>query len=117
MTDPRMPPQILHVGDKTLTLPISVTETLPTRSHESASIQLCDLLAGFLSRFASRDLNENQRRFLRDAISAGLGEVAIFAVEPENDFASGMPEIAEGPDVIDRISMAISEAQSVRDGE
>ena len=112
MTDPRMPPQVLHVGEKTLTLPIHVIETVPAKSHESASIQLCDVLAGFLSRYASRDLNEDQRRFLQDAISAGLGEVSIFAVEAEYDFAQGMPEFATGPDVIDRIAMAIAETQS-----
>lgn len=115
MTDPRMPPQVLHVGNKTLTLPIRVIETAAAKSHESASIQLCDLLAGFLSRYASKDLNEDQRRFLQDAISAGLGEVSIFAVEAEYDFVHGMPEVADGPDVIDRIAMAISETQSTKD--
>ncbi|NEK18149.1 DUF3800 domain-containing protein [Rhizobium leguminosarum] len=111
MTDPQMRAQILTVGDKTLSLPISVVETVPAKSHESASLQLCDLLAGFLTRFASPNLDEEHRRFLQEAISAGLGTVSIFPVEAGYDFVSGEPARADGPDIIDQIAMAMAETK------
>ncbi|MBY5378925.1 DUF3800 domain-containing protein [Rhizobium leguminosarum] len=115
MTDPAMSAQVLNVGDKTLTLPINVVETVPAKSHESASLQLCDLMAGFLTRFASPNLDAEQRRFLQDAIAAGIGTVSIFPIEADYDFVNGYPEKADGPDVVDQIAMAIANTQARRD--
>lgn len=108
MTDPAMPAQTINVGDKTLTLPISVIETLSAKSHDNTSLQLCALVAGFVSRFASPTLAQDKRQFLDEAIAVGLGAITIFPVEADFDFVSGYPEEADGPDAIDRIAIAIA---------
>ena len=108
MTDPGQPPQVIQVGEKkTLTLPISVVSTTSALSHESASLQLCDLIAGFVSR-ASSSPNADFQAFVQDAIEAGMGEISIYPVDAGEDFVDGPPAISDGPDAIDRIRMGIA---------
>lgn len=107
MTDPRVEPVSFTVGGNTLSLPLPVARTLGVRSHECASVQLCDLVAGVLSRAAAAQATPEFQAFVAEAVRAGLGEVTVFPVEAGSDFASGPPERARGPDVIDRIASAV----------
>lgn len=108
ITNPGLPPTVVTVGFKTLTLPIRVVSTSGERSHESASLQVCDLIAGFVSRSARPDPKGEFRPFVLEAVEAGLGELTLFPVGPGDDFVSGPPARATGPDAIDRIVEATS---------
>lgn len=114
MTDPSQPAQVIQVGEKkTLTLPISVVSTTSTLSHQCASVQLCDLIAGFVSRvYASQ--NAEFQAFVHAAVEAGMGEMKIYPVDAGTEFVSGPPAIADGPDAIDRIRMGIAATRQRR---
>ncbi len=107
MTDPTLAPQILKLGDKTLRLPIPVTSTVSARSHESASLQLCDLIAGFVTRAYAPLPSKEFTKFLRAAEAAGMSELPVFPIDAGTDIPDGPPQRATGPDIIDRIAMAI----------
>lgn len=106
MTNPEVEPASFEMGGKALDLPIPVTATVSARSHECAPVQLCDLLAGLISRSgpgASREIRE----FASETARAGLGGVSIFPITAGNEFAGGPPRRAAGPDVVDRIIKAV----------
>ncbi|MBZ9678240.1 DUF3800 domain-containing protein [Mesorhizobium sp. ES1-1] len=107
MTDPNHPPQVIHVGEKTLTLPISVVSTTSALSHQCPSLQLCDLVAGFVSRIHASS-NAEFQAFVPDAVKAGIGEMSIYPVDAGKGIVNGPPSIADGPDAIDRIRMSIA---------
>lgn len=108
ITDPALEPEIIYVGDRSMKLPIGVTSTKAARSHESASLQVCDLVAGIVGRFRQDEPAGPIRDFYGAAIAGGLGRISIFPLEPGTEFISGLPAIAKGPDAIDRIVMAIN---------
>lgn len=108
MTNPDLEPQIFTIGDKTLRFPIPVVSTVSAKSHENASLQVCDLIAGFTSRVSAPGASEEMVRFRREAIEQGLGEVLIYPVEFGIDFAPGGPPRADGPDIVDQIASAIN---------
>lgn len=106
MTNPDIEPAAFGMGANVLDLPIPVTATVSVRSHECAPVQLCDLLAGLISR-TGRDAPPEFREFAAAAAGAGLGGVSIFPLTAGEEFASGPPRRARGPDVVDRIAMAV----------
>ncbi|AOO82213.1 DUF3800 domain-containing protein [Bosea vaviloviae] len=108
ITDPALAPEIIQVGDRSMKLPIAVISTESARSHESASLQVCDLVAGIIGRFRQDEPPGPIREFYEAAIASGLGRISVFPVEPGTEFVSGMPAIAQGPDAIDRIVMAVN---------
>ncbi|TXN04874.1 hypothetical protein FV242_05845 [Methylobacterium sp. WL64] len=81
--------------------------TVGARSHESASLQLCDLVAGLASRASAPEQPPEFREFLGAVIDAGFGEVTVFPVDAGTDFVSEPPERATGPDIVDRIARAV----------
>jgi hypothetical protein len=113
MTDPNHPPQVIQVGQKTLTLPISVVSTTSALSHQCASLQLSDLIAGFVFRAHASSDTEFQA-FVQDAIKAGMGEMAIYPVDAGTNFVDGPPAVADGPDAIDRIRMGLAAVRGRR---
>lgn len=108
ITDPGLEPMTFNVGDKTLILPIPVTSTESAHSHERASLQICDLIAGFISRVAASEQSEAFREFAQEAIEAGIGKVSVFPVDFGSDFCEGPPEPATGPDIVDQIAMSMA---------
>ncbi|MBB4010266.1 DUF3800 domain-containing protein [Allorhizobium taibaishanense] len=107
MTNPQAEEAIIQVGDKTLNLPINVQSTTASRSHENASLQLCDLIAGFISFVSNPSMKPPERDFAHRAIDSGMQELSIFPVEPGTDFVDGPPMKSDGPDVIDRVINAV----------
>lgn len=106
MTNPDIVPASFGMGGKALDLPIPVTATVSVRSHECALVQLCNLLAGLISR-SGPGASQDFREFVSEAERAGLGGVSIFPITAGNEFAGGPPARANGPDVVDRIAMAV----------
>ncbi len=114
MTDATHPAQVIQVGNKkTLTLPISVTSTTSARSHECSSLQLCDLIAGFVFR-ANAAPNAEFQAFVQDAVTAGIGKMSVYPVDAGLEFVDGPPALADGPDAIDRILMGVLAVRSSR---
>lgn len=107
MTDPNIEPQVLGVGEKAFRVPIPVTLTISARSHENASLQLCDLIAGFISRMSLPGASDDLVKFRRDVIEAGFGELTHFPLDFGTDFAPGEPPPADGPDIVDQIVGAV----------
>lgn len=107
ITNPELEPVSFTTGNKTLKLPIPVVSTVGARSHESASLQLCDLVAGLVSRASAPNHPPEFREFLGAVIDAGFGEMTIFPVDAGTDFVSGPPERSTGPDMVDRIAQAV----------
>lgn len=114
MTNPAIAPTTIQVGDKVLKLPIPVTSTTSARSHECASLQICDLIAGFVARASMSNPPEEVREFVVEALDAGMGELKVFPVDRGDDFVGGPPELLSGPDAIDRIRISV--AQAMRSG-
>lgn len=108
ITDPSLAPEVIPVGDRNLTLPVGVISTVGARSHESASLQICDLVAGLVGRFRQDEPAGPMRDFYEAALASGLGRISIFPLDPGTDFVAGMPARANGPDAIDRIVMAVN---------
>ncbi|MBB3979585.1 hypothetical protein GGQ64_004829 [Rhizobium azooxidifex] len=115
MIDKTIAPSEILFGTKTLNLPLPVRSVSSARSHECASLQLCNLVAGFLSRASNRD--PDFRRFFRAAFDAGLCELTVFPLGPDRDFVTGPPSSAKGPDALDRMIEAMrSRASGTRSG-
>lgn len=108
MTDPCVPPQVIELGPKTLRLPIDVVSTTSARSHECASLQICDLIAGFVTRAYAPSPTEAFTAFLREAEAVGMHELTIFPIDAGQEVPDGLPRRATGPDVVDRIAMAVN---------
>lgn len=107
MTDPDIEPQVLGTGEKSFRVPIPVTSTTSARSHENASLQLCDLIAGFISRMSMPGAVDAAANFRRDVIEAGFGELIHFPVDFGHEFAPGEPPLADGADIVDQIVQAV----------
>lgn len=107
MTNLNIEPQVLGSGDKSFRVPIPVTSTISARSHENASLQLCDLIAGFVSRMSLPSASDNLMVFRREVIDAGFGRLTHFPLDFGTDFAPGEPPRADGPDIVDKIVGAV----------
>lgn len=107
MTNPQVEAGTFQFGPKTLKLPINVVSTTASRSHECASLQLCDLIAGFINFVSNPYLGTEDADFAQRAIDSGMGQLSVFPVEPGNEFLDGPPREADGPDVIDRLIAAV----------
>ena len=105
MIDRTITPSEIVFGAKTLKLPLPVRSVSSERSHDCASLQLCDLVAGFLSRASNR--NPDLQRFFREAFHAGLCELTVFPLGPDKDFVTGPPRSSTGPDALDRMIEAM----------
>ncbi len=107
MTDPNIEPQVLGSGYKAFRMPIPVTSTISARSHENASLQMCDLIAGFISRMSLPGASDDLVKFRRDVLDAGFNQLTHFPLDFGTDFAPGEPPPADGPDIVDQIVRAV----------
>jgi hypothetical protein len=110
ITNPRNLGDLVVVGEKSLKLPIPVTSNKSAKSHECTSLQLCDLVSGFVSRLSNTDADF--RSFAKELMSAGFGEVSLYPVEAGSEFVEDLPSALNGPDAIDRIRRSVFRARS-----
>ena len=104
LTSPAVPPQELPTsGTGPVPFPLRVTHTQAMRSHESATVQLCDVLAGLVSKLhlLRRDPDD---AFSGELLEAGLGQVVMNGVFPRPEFPLGPPVRRTGPDAVDRMT-------------
>jgi len=98
---------VVHVGQKSIRFPLRVRSTTEGASEKLASLQICDLIGGFVARSKSDALSAEQQRVVETMFGAGFGQIGFDGVEPGNFYAQGMPPLADGPDAVDQIAMAV----------
>ena len=96
MTNQDLASTLLELGGKTLRLPIPVRSTVNGRSHESASLQLCDLIAGFVTRAYAPSPSEEFTSFLRAAEEAGMWNCGSSRLMPGQIFRTGRRNVPTG---------------------
>lgn len=85
--------------------PLRVISTESVDSRQSASIQLCDVLAGLAARDFGNDVSEKEREILESTLEVGLGEAQVSGIAPEAFDPSRLePRRREGPDAVDRMT-------------
>lgn len=86
-------------------LPLRVRSTTPVKSHDSAAVQLCDLLAGFGAKLAPAFRQDHGDRdpFLMEVIGLGAGALDGGGVRPHDAYAESPMSRAQGPDMLDRM--------------
>ena len=95
------------VGEKAFGLPLRVASTLSGNSAMLAPLKVCDLIAGFGAKIVEGPRNDGERDVIATMLEAGMSELTANMLRFSGDFAAGEPSIADGPDVIDRISQAV----------
>lgn len=97
-------PGPVEMGDGTrVEFPLRVRSTTAVRSHESAAVQLCDVIAGLGAKASlSFDGRENDP-FMVELIALGAGELTFNGVKPHEDYADGPMPRRTGPDMLDHM--------------
>lgn len=86
----------------TAIFPLRVVDTVSEQSEQSASIQLCDVMAGVINR-STRILTHGPDPFVFDLMRSGFGNMPMSGVMPEKERVNELPPLREGPDVLDRM--------------
>lgn len=99
---------VVVIGDnKSIKFPLRVTSTSEGLSEKLASLQICDLIGGYVARSKSDKLSTDQQRVIEMMFEAGFKQIGFDSVEPGNVYAEDMPPLADGPDAVDQIAMAV----------
>ena len=98
---------VVYVGRKSIQFPLRVRSTAEGASEKLASLQVCDLIGGFVARSRSDTLSIGQQSIIDAMVKAGFGEIGFDSVEPGDFYAQGLPPLADGPDAVDQITMAV----------
>lgn len=98
---------VVQVGPKSIKFPLRVRSTAEGASEKLASLQICDLIGGFVARSRSGNLSIEQKRVVEAMLEAGFGEIGFDSVAPNDFYAQGLPPLADGPDAVDQIAMAL----------
>ncbi|MES2479445.1 MAG: DUF3800 domain-containing protein [Bacteroidota bacterium] len=100
---------VLPNGDGTMTnYPLRVIETRGENSINNFSIQLCDLIGGFISRYFAPDLTEKDKEFIDQCVTAGMDKLMYNSIKPATDFPEFPPKRLSGPDVVDKMTSIIN---------
>lgn len=107
-------PEYQHpLGDGTFVqYPLRVVQTMPIKSHENYSVQLCDILAGFATQNFKNSLKgDNAKPIYKEAMEAGLGEIMYNSIRPGKDFPKFPPDKLTGPDAPALLAQIIKRAE------
>ena len=83
--------------------PLRVRSTTPVRSHDSYSVQLCDLLAGLVAKAGLGLVGGGHDPFVVELVNTGAGELSYSGVMPHALYVDGPPQLRDGPDMVDRM--------------
>lgn len=84
-------------------LPLRVRSSTSVRSHDSYSVQLCDVLAGLMAKAGPGLVGGSRDRFIVELVMAGAGELSYSGIMPHRLFVDGPPSRRDGPDMVDRL--------------
>jgi len=85
-------------------LPLRVRSSTAVRSHDSHSVQLCDILAGLLAKAGPGLVGGSHDPFIVELVLAGAGELNFNGIMPEASYVDGPPRRRNGPDMVDRMT-------------
>ena len=97
---------VVRVAHKSISFPLRVKKTSKGDSKQLSSLQICDLIAGFVARTKAGDLTDEQREVIEAMVAAGMGEICFDCVAPGTKYAQGLPPLADGPDAVDQVVLA-----------
>lgn len=100
---------VVYVGQKSIQFPLRVNSTTEGSSERLSSLQICDLIGGFVARSKADNLSVEQKRVVDKMIEVGFGRIGFDCIEPGDLYATGMPPLADGPDAVDQIAMAVQQ--------
>lgn len=97
------------LGDgTTVEFPLRVIDTVSVDSKTDYSIQLCDIIAGFITHKQKLEISSTPlRKTVRNALDMGLGELILDGIRPDLVFPDFIPPILRGADKIDLLSKTI----------
>ena len=95
------------VGSKCLKFPLRVLSTAEGDSSALASLQVCDLIAGFVARARSPRLKAEEAAAVQGMVDAGFGSLDVNSITPGDDFVDGPPPLARGLDAVDLIRQLV----------
>ncbi len=98
---------VVNVGQKSIRFPLRVRSTMEGSSQKLASLQISDLIGGFVARSKADNLTSEQHIVINTMIERGLGRIGLDCVVPGDFYAQGMPPRADGPDAVDQIVIAM----------
>lgn len=102
------PPTVHQLGNGSqVEFPLRVLSTTSVTSHESAAVQLCDILAGLFAKMMRALQGTERDAFLMYLVRRGVGEITFSGVNPGQDRVSGLPPRRDGPDALDRMTELI----------
>ncbi|MHA1560018.1 MAG: DUF3800 domain-containing protein [Alphaproteobacteria bacterium] len=109
ITNPDVPTQLHPRADgESIPFPLRVNRTVPGRSHDNASIQFCDIVAGLICRLRGPIRGgETEAAFRTQLLEAGFGSLEADGIRPELEIIDGPPARLNGPDAVDQMSMII----------
>jgi hypothetical protein len=85
-------------------LPLRVRSSTAVRSHDSHSIQLCDILAGLLAKAGPGLVGGSHDPFIVELVLAGGGALNYSGIMPHALYVDGPPQRRDGPDMVDRMT-------------
>ncbi|ANK12812.1 hypothetical protein A9D12_07480 [Erythrobacter neustonensis] len=92
------------MGDGTsVEFPLRVRSTTAVRSHDSAAVQLCDVIAGLGAKAALSFDERGKDPFVMELIQLGAGELTHNGVRPHQDYADEPMPRRTGPDMLDQM--------------
>jgi len=103
ITDLEVEPIEITGGDgSTLEWPLRVVSTESRDSRDSRVIQFCDVLAGLISKHFNPDLSLEDRQFMDELLTEGLGHITSNRNVPGTEFPVRIPpRRLSGPDAVD----------------
>ena len=87
--------------------PLNINKTMIGVSGSYRSIQICDIIAGLVSKACRADHNAQDAPFFDELMSAGLGELTVNSIQQGQNLTFDPPPILTGPDAVDRFVHAI----------
>lgn len=98
-------PDIVHqLGNGSLVeFPLRVCTTTSLISHDSRSVQFCDVVAGLFTKLMPAVQGFEIDPFLMELVAKGAGEVTMSGVNPERIYVNGPPPRRSGPDALDQM--------------
>jgi hypothetical protein len=103
ITGPDVNPVEITGGDGNgLEWPLRVISTESRDSRDSRVIQFCDVLAGLISKHFNPDLSVEDRQFMNELVTEGLGHITSNRNVPGTEFPVRIPpKRLSGPDAVD----------------
>ena len=108
ITSPDLPIATVPIANQqVMQFPLRVLSTRAEDSESSRALQLCDVIAGLLSRLLHEDHPSLDPAFRTEVVRAGFGEMISDGIKPDEEFIQGPIQSRSGPDMVDQFLAAV----------